>query len=224
MSVTLAFDVYGTLIDTQGVVSKLQEFVGDKAASFSQTWREKQLEYTFRRGLMQNYQNFAVCTSNALDYTCTFYKENLSIQQRQALLDVYRTLPAFQDVQAGLTQLQAAGCQLYAFSNGRRDAVETLLVTAGIRELFLGVISTDDIQSFKPNPAVYRHFLTESKASASKAWLVSSNSFDVIGAISAGMNAAWLRRSQEAIFDPWGIDPTITVASLLELTEKLANK
>jgi 2-haloacid dehalogenase len=82
MSVTLAFDVYGTLIDTQGVVSKLQELVGDKATSFSQTWREKQLEYTFRRGLMQNYQNFSVCTSNALDYTCTFYKENLSIRFR----------------------------------------------------------------------------------------------------------------------------------------------
>jgi len=37
MSLTLAFDVYGTLIDTQGVVLKLQEFVGDKAMSFSQT-------------------------------------------------------------------------------------------------------------------------------------------------------------------------------------------
>lgn len=224
MSVTLAFDVYGTLIDTQGVVSKLQELVGDKATSFSQTWREKQLEYTFRRGLMQNYQNFSVCTSNALDYTCTFYKENLSIQQRQALLEHYRTLPAFQDVQAGLSQLKEAGYRLYAFSNGSADAVETLLVTAGIRELFLGVISTNDIQSFKPNPAVYHHFLKESNASESNAWLVSSNSFDVIGAISAGMNAAWVRRSQEAIFDPWGIDPTITVASLLELNDKLANK
>jgi 2-haloacid dehalogenase len=224
MSVTLAFDVYGTLIDTQGVVSKLQEFVGDKAVSFSQTWREKQLEYTFRRGLMQNYQNFSVCTSNALDYTCSFYKENLSKQQRLALLDVYRTLPAFNDVQQGLTQLKKAGYRLYAFSNGSADAVETLLVTAGVRELFLGVISTDDIQSFKPNPAVYSHFLNESNASENNAWLISSNSFDVIGAISAGMKAAWVRRSQEAIFDPWGIDPTITVASLLELNEKLTDK
>jgi 2-haloacid dehalogenase len=224
MSVTLAFDVYGTLIDTQGVVSKLQELVGDKAASFSQTWRDKQLEYTFRRGLMQNYQDFSVCTSNALDYTCSFYKEHLSKQQRIVLLDVYRTLPAFNDVQQGLTQLKKAGYRLYAFSNGSADAVETLLVAAGIRKLFLGVISTNDIQSFKPNPAVYRHFLKESNTSANQAWLVSSNSFDVIGAISAGMNAAWVQRSQGAIFDPWGIDPTITVASLLELNEKLADK
>ena len=31
MSVTLAFDVYGTLIDTHGVVSKLQEITGINA-------------------------------------------------------------------------------------------------------------------------------------------------------------------------------------------------
>lgn len=45
---TLAFDVYGTLINTHGVVSALEELVGDKAKTFSSTWRDKQLEYSFR--------------------------------------------------------------------------------------------------------------------------------------------------------------------------------
>jgi len=31
MTITLAFDVYGTLIDTHGVVAKLQEIVGANA-------------------------------------------------------------------------------------------------------------------------------------------------------------------------------------------------
>ena len=51
---TLAFDVYGTLIDTNGVVDLLEKFIGDKAKAFSATWRDKQLEYSFRRGHMQN--------------------------------------------------------------------------------------------------------------------------------------------------------------------------
>ena len=50
MSATLGFDVYGTLIDTQGVLSSLENMIPDKAKSFSQTWREKQLEYSFRGG------------------------------------------------------------------------------------------------------------------------------------------------------------------------------
>lgn len=218
---TLAFDVYGTLINTHGVVSALQELAGDQAQAFSNTWRDKQLEYSFRKGLMQNYETFAVCTSQALDYTCACYGTSLSDAQKQSLMSIYRVLPAFDDVAEGLKQLQNAGFRLYAFSNGAADALELLLNNAGIRELFLGVVSVDDIKSFKPNPAVYSHFLRQSKSTGGSAWLISSNPFDVIGAISAGMKSAWVRRSPEAIFDPWGIEPTITVNSLLGLDNKI---
>ena len=219
--ITLAFDVYGTLINTHGVVSALEELVGDQAKAFSNTWRDKQLEYSFRKGLMQNYETFAVCTSQALDYTCVFYGTSLSAGQKQELMSLYRVLPAFDDVAEGLRRLQNSGFRLYAFSNGAADALEVLLNNAGIRELFLGVVSVDDIKSFKPNPAVYSHFLRQSQSTGGSAWLISSNPFDVIGAISAGMKSAWVRRSPEAIFDPWGIEPTITVNSLLELDKKI---
>jgi 2-haloacid dehalogenase len=223
MSTTLAFDVYGTLIDTHGVVSKLDEMIGGEAKEFSLTWREKQLEYSFRRGLMQNYERFSVCTSHALDYTCTYYKVSLSKEQKQILLESYRTLPAFTDVKNGLERLKKNNYRLFAFSNGTAEAVETLLVSAGVREFFLGVVSVDELKSFKPNPAVYSHFLRKSESLGSHAWLVSSNPFDVIGAISAGMRAAWIRRSEEAIFDPWGIEPTIIAESILELDAKISD-
>ena len=221
MAVTLAFDVYGTLIDTHGVVAKLEELVGDRARDFSSTWRDKQLEYSFRRGLMQNYENFAVCTRDALDYTCSRYGVEMEPAQKQALLDIYRELPAFGDVDGALADLAARDCRLYAFSNGSADAVETLLSAAGIRDRFLGVVSCDDVRSFKPNPAVYAHFLRQADAAGSEAWLISGNPFDVIGAISAGMRAAWVRRSDESIFDPWGIEPTATLTSLGELADRI---
>ena len=53
------------------------------------------------------------------------------------------------------------------------------------------------------------------------AWLISSNPFDVIGAISSGMRAAWVQRSPEVLFDPWGIEPTITLSSLSDLADKI---
>ncbi|UGA56861.1 haloacid dehalogenase type II [Vibrio sp. VB16] len=214
MPTTLAFDVYGTLIDTHGVTSVLEKFTGNKAEAFSHTWRNKQLEYSFRRGLMLRYQNFAVCTANALDYSCQFHKIELITEQKEALLESYKTLPCFDDVIATLTQLKQDGFRLFAFSNGSQIAINQLLESAGISELFHGVVSCDDVQSFKPNPAVYAHFLRESEAKGNKVWLISSNPFDVIGAISAGMQATWVKRSEEAIFDPWGIEPTATVSSL----------
>ncbi|EGY02548.1 haloacid dehalogenase, type II [Nitrospirillum viridazoti Y2] len=222
MKVTLAFDVYGTLIDTHGLVAVLREMVGDRAADFSRTWRERQLEYAFRRALMQNYVPFSVCTAQALDHTCALYKTPFSPEQRMVLLDAYRTLPAFADVADGLARLRAAGFRLYAFSNGAADAVRTLLDAAGISGLFQGVVSTDDLRSFKPSPAVYSHFLRAAGATHAEAWLVSSNPFDVIGALSAGWRAAWVQRSPEALFDPWGISPTVTVADLRDLAAAIA--
>lgn len=220
MSKVIAFDVYGTLIDTDGVKSALQKVVGDKAEAFSQTWRSKQLEYAFRRGLMQRYENFAVCTRDALDYSCLYYQESLSDTQKQVLFDTYSQLPAFKDVEAGLSRLKADGHRLFAFSNGSKQAVEALLINAGIRSFFDDIVSTDGIKSFKPNPAVYQYFLQKAGVTDNKAWLVSSNCFDVIGAVSAGMNAAWLKRNETDIFDPWNIKPTVTITSLLALVDK----
>lgn len=222
MPITLAFDVYGTLINTQGVVSTLHGLIGNQAEEFSRIWRDKQLEYSFRRGLMQNYEKFSICTSNALDFTCSILKISLTNEQKENLLKCYRTLPAFSDVVDGLKQLKSSGFRIYAFSNGSSDAVEELLVAAGIRNYFIGVVSVDDIKSFKPNPAVYSYFLRKSGSSSNDTWLISSNPFDVIGAISAGIKSAWVQRSEDAVFDPWGIKPTIVVNNLNKLGENIS--
>ena len=221
MPTVLAFDVYGTLIDTHGVVVKLRDFIGNKAEEFSHVWREKQLEYSFRRGLMRSYETFGVCTSQALDYTNAYLGVELTAEQKAELLSEYRSLPAFDDVKESLEGLKAAGHILYAFSNGTSDAVEGLLAAAGILDLFDGVVSVDDQQTFKPSPDVYEHLLNTTAASARDTWLISSNSFDVIGAIAYGLNSTWVRRSNKSIFDPWGIDPTHTIKTLRELVRVL---
>jgi len=221
MTVTLAFDVYGTLIDTAGVIDKLKEHVPDQAAAFSALWREKQLEYSFRRGLMQNYREFSVCTRQALDYTCRVLEADIPETDRDSLMEVYRVLPPFAEVAEALKVLRAGHARMFAFSNGTADAVRGLLQNAGIDGLFDDVVSTDEIRSFKPNPGVYAHFLRRSGATGAEAWLISSNPFDVIGAISAGMRAVWVKRSPQAVFDPWEIQPTVTIGSLADLPNAL---
>ena len=217
---TIAFDVYGTLIDTDGVVDRLREWIGSQAETFSQTWRSKQLEYSFRRGLMRRYENFAVCTRHALEYCCAEYGMSFSEEQKDALLQSYRALPAFGDVQDSLAGLKAQGHRLFAFSNGTAEAVQEVLQANRLREWFEGVVSCDALKTFKPNPDVYHYFMAEA-GDSNDAWLISGNPFDVIGAVSAGMKSAWVKRSDTAVFDPWGIEPTVTVSTLSELCEKV---
>lgn len=214
---TLAFDVYGTLIDTHGLVSILEAVAGKNAAELSQLWRQKQLEYSFRRALMKRYCSFAKCTAEALEFACNSFHIELSEQLRQALLDGYRKLPAFPDVASGLERAHDAGFRLYAFSNGLASDINSVLYHAGIRKYFLDIISVDEVHSFKPDPDVYRYFMRHTGSTVEKSWLISSNPFDVTGARSVGMQAIWVRRSTDAIFDPWEYHPTAIASSLQEI-------
>lgn len=221
MATTLAFDVYGTLIDTRGVAVALQQHVGERANAFAGLWREKQLEYSFRRGLMQQYETFTVCTTHALEYACSFYSVEISDADKTELMAAYRALPAFADVDAGLKELQSDGLNMYAFSNGPQADVRQLLQTAGIENYFTDIVSVDEIKTFKPDPAVYEHFLHRANTTSGEAWLISSNPFDVIGAMAVGMRVAWVKRNEKALFDPWGVTPTVTITKLSELASAI---
>ncbi len=217
MPYTLAFDVYGTLINTAGVVDALRPHLGERAAAFSSRWREKQLEYSFRRGLMGAYRDFSICTRDALSYTCREFDLGLTGAQSQALLDAYRVLPAFDDARQALEMLSQTQHRLYAFSNGLPGDVENLLQHACIRDYLLDVISVDEIKSFKPDPAVYRLFNQRTQSEAQETWLISSNPFDILGAHHCGFHTAWVQRQASALFDPWGIEPSATITGLTEL-------
>ena len=220
-TLTIGFDVYGTLIDTHGVVVQLESMIGSEAKSFSQMWREKQLEYTFRRGLMGQYQHFGICTRQALEFTDTFLGTGLSEEQRDTLISAYASLPAFDDVADGLARLSQSGHRLLAFSNGQGSAVKAVLDNADIADRFEGIVSVDEIGTFKPNPAVYRHFADSTGSTMESCWLVSSNGFDVIGAVATGMKAAWIQRSQSMVFDPWEFQPSVVLQSLADLPEAI---
>jgi 2-haloacid dehalogenase len=223
MKYTLAFDVYGTLINTSSVFDSLEKMIGDKAKPVMDTWRNKQLEYSFRRGLMNKFVDFSVCTNDALEYSCKWFKVNLSDTQKGTLMNEYKVLPAFGDVKEGLQTLKKEGHKLYAFSNGSKNAVSNLLIHAEIIGLFDGVVSVEDVKIFKPSPLVYQYFNKKTNSIKSDSWLISSNPFDVIGAVSYGMKTSWVKRSSEVIFDPWGIEPTEIISGITELSSKLEN-
>lgn len=218
----LAFDVYGTLIDTHGVVDALTSYLGDKQSAqlFSQQWRDKQLEYSFRRAAMRCYVDFSECTTSALKYVNGAYDNALTEPNCEALLELYTRLPAFADARAGLERFAAAGIPCYAFSNGSQAAVQQLLTQAKLTELLQGIVSVENMRAFKPDPAVYAYFMRCAGVSAAQAWLISSNSFDVLGAKSAGMRSAWIKRSEAQQLDPWpDLEPDLQLTSLVSLAE-----
>jgi 2-haloacid dehalogenase len=214
----LGFDVYGTLIDTSAVGITIDAILPGRGAAFAAAWRQKQLEYTFRRAAMKSYRDFDVCTAAALDHTASVFGAKLTDVQKAKLLDRYRELPAFVDVAPALDALHAQGARLLAFSNGVPQTVHDVLQHAGILHRFEDIVSVDEAKTFKPDPVAYLHYVRRACATCSECWLVSSNPFDVIGAIAAGMRAVWVQRDPAIPFDPWELEPTAVIHDLSDLS------
>jgi 2-haloacid dehalogenase len=141
----------------------------------------------------------------------------LTEESRADLMQHYRKLPPFPEVAAGLTSLKAGGHLLAAFSNGEAGMVRAVLEHAKLAPLLDDVVSTDEVKTFKPDPATYAHAAQRLGQAAGAVWLVSSNPFDIIGAKSAGLLTAWVKRDRSATFDPWGVEPDLVVSGLDQL-------
>jgi 2-haloacid dehalogenase len=215
----LAFDVYGTLIDPFRMEEHLRADFGEMAREASELWRSKQIEYSFRRALMKNYQTFGVCTAQALRFVSAHLGVALSEEAQQTLLAQYRRLPAYPDAAAALDRLASRGFEIVACSNGTENAVRESLQHAGLLPRFRKIVSVDAIRTFKPDPAVYEYLVAEARAPRESVWLISSNPFDVIGAKACGLRTVWVRRDLKRIFDPWEFEADVTIHSLTELQD-----
>ena len=220
MPEALAFDLYGTLVDPMRIGRLLQNFLPDDAAQTTQTWRRTQLEYTFRLAAMERHEGFDSVTRKALDHALAMADRTLEEGQKEELMAAYHELETFEDVEAGLGRLLEGGHEMIIFSNGTPRMIEDNMASAGLKPYFRDYVSVDEVGTFKPSPRVYRHAADRLGRPVEEVRLISSNPFDVIGANSVGMQAAWIDRSG-GLFDTLGHPPELIVTTLTELADAL---
>ena len=216
----LAFDMYGTLVDPIRIWKQLEQYIPREAQRVAETWRQKQLEFTFRLTAMERYEDFTQVTRKALDHALAMAERELDAAQKDALMAQYNDLERFADVEPGLQRLKEAGYTMIVFSNGSPSMLNAIMNAAQLQPYFQGFVSVDEVKVYKPSPKVYRHGANRLGRAIEDVRLISSNPFDVIGAQAAGMQAAWVNRSR-GLFDPLGSRPEIVVETLTELADKL---
>lgn len=219
MAATLAFDVYGTLINTDGVLENLKKIIPLQADSVMHLWRSKQLEYTFRRGLMHVYVDFDQCTREALQFALAANNIELNQPTIDEILNFYTDLPAFVDALPALKKLKAENTRCVAFSNGRAAAVRQILAQAELLPFFEDIVSVENVQTFKPHPKVYAYLCERCGSKPDEIWLISGNSFDVMGATAAGLKSIWVQRQISQKLDFWEWEPDKIIRNLKELAD-----
>ena len=111
------FDAYGTLFDVNSAARASQDLLGEKWQTLAELWREKQLQYTWLRGLAGRHADFWQVTGDALDFALSALRlEDPALRAR--LMDLYLVLSAYPEVPGVLRRLKAAGMKLAILSNG----------------------------------------------------------------------------------------------------------
>jgi len=192
---TLAFDAYGTLFDVYSVGALSEELFPGQGTPLTLLWRAKQLQYSTLRSLMGRHATFWQVTEDGLVYAAKSLGLDLTTAKRERLMDAYLTLTAFPDVKPGLEALKRAGLRVAIMSNGEPKMLQAAAESAGIDQILDDIISVEDIKVFKPKPEVYGLIQKHLPGPQSAIGFVSSNSWDIAGAASAGLTTFWIQRS-----------------------------
>jgi 2-haloacid dehalogenase len=219
----LVFDAYGTLFDVHSVAALCEELWPGKGDVVTRSWRAKQLEYTWQRSLMRRYQDFKRVTEAGLRWACAAAGVALADAQLLRLMDAYLNLAPFPEVGGALAVLRQKKLRLAILSNGSPAMLRPLVKNAGLREAFHAVVSVDELEIYKPAPAVYRLAIEKLGVPKQAIGFVSSNCWDACGARSFGFTTFWVNRSR-APLDDLGAAPDHVIATLAELPALVARE
>lgn len=190
------FDVFETMLQVEALRSRFVD-VG---------WPEHDWEVFFTRSvrdgmaltLAGGVRPFADVARAALRTTT---RHTLSEEALDHVLAGFRELPPYPDVEPALRALARARIPCYAFTHGAAEMASDGLDRAGLRTYLRGVLSTEEIRSFKPPARAYNWACQQVDAPADRVALVAVHSWDTHGAVRAGLVAGFATRLEGAVPD-----------------------
>lgn len=213
------FDAYGTLFDVHSVVMRAGTSVGGDPQALSQLWRQKQLEFTWLRALMDRYEDFWQITEAALRTALAQLQMEASEPQIQQLLNAYLTPAVFPDAKAALKALRDFPRAI--LSNGTPAMLEAAVHNNGLESDFTAIVSVDPLKTYKPSPKVYQLGPDALHLPAEEILFVSSNAWDAAGAKAFGYSVCWCNRSGR-LMDQLGFAPDMVVSTLDQIPDPRA--
>lgn len=217
----LLFDAYGTLFDVHSVIRNSGVGISGNLNGLSQLWRQKQLEYTWLRALVDRYEDFWHITEAALRTAVRLLSIEVTDSQVDSLMQAYLAPAAFPEVVSGLEGLK--GLPLAILSNGSPAMLDAAARHSSLESYFAEIISVDRVRTYKPSPRVYELGTQTLKLPAAEILFISSNQWDAAGAKAFGYRVCWCNRSGVEMED-WGFAPDFTVSRLDQIGEILKGR
>jgi 2-haloacid dehalogenase len=209
----ILFDVNETLSDLSPLGARFLE-VG-ASASAAPLWFSSVLRDGFALTVMGENPPFAGVARELLLTHLADSTLNRSVEEAAShVMDGLAGLELHPDAAHGIHRLHEDGFRLVTLSNGSTSIADRLLEAGQVRDRFEKLLSVEDAGGWKPAAAAYHYAAAQCGVEPSEMVLVAVHPWDIGGADRAGLQTAWVNRSDgpypatfpEATYTVPGID------------------
>src|SRR6201994_5145512 len=188
----IVFDVNETLLDLETMAPTFERIFNDKSAM--RLWFANFILYSAALTVAGQYVPFTDIGGAVMKMLADTRGIEIRDTDRRELTDKFSTMPPHPEVPAALRKLRDAGFRLFTLTDNLLEVQTRQLEHGGIVDLFERRFSADGVKHHKPSHQAYTYVERELGVKASQLCLIACHTWDTLGAVAAGWEAALIKR------------------------------
>jgi 2-haloacid dehalogenase len=188
----IVFDVNETLLDLGTMEPTFERIFGEKSAI--RLWFANLIMYSAALTVAGCYVPFTDIGSAVMKMLADTRGIRIDETDKKELTEKFSTMPPHPEVPAALRKLRDAGFRLFTLTDNLLEVQTRQLEYGGVVDLFERRFSADGVKHHKPSPQAYGYVASELAVKPSELCLIACHTWDTLGAVAAGWEAALIKR------------------------------
>jgi 2-haloacid dehalogenase len=188
----IVFDVNETLLDLRTMEPTFERIFGDKRDM--RLWFANFIMYSAALTVAGCYVPFTDIGAAVMKMLADTQGIKISDTDKRELTEKFSTMPPYPEVPGALRKLRGAGFRLFTLTDNLLEVQTHQLEHGGIVDLFERRFSADGVKHHKPSRQAYGYVERELDVRPSQLCLIACHTWDTLGAVAAGWEAALIKR------------------------------
>lgn len=214
----IVFDVNETILDLRTMEPIFERIFGERSAM--RLWFANLIMYSAALTVAGCYVPFTDIGSAVMKMLADTQDIKINEVDKAELTERFSTMPPYSEVPAALRKMRDAGFRLFTLTDNLLEVQTRQLEHGGIVDLFERRFSADSVRHHKPSRQAYAHVEKELGVQASQLCLIACHTWDTLGAVAAGWQAALIKRVGNDVLGV-GPQPQIVGDDLNDVADQL---
>jgi 2-haloacid dehalogenase len=188
----IVFDVNETLLDLQTMEPIFERIFGERQAM--RLWFANLILYSAALTVASTYVPFTEIGGAVMKMLADTRGIKIGDADKKELTEKFSTMPPHPEVPGALRKLRDAGFRLFTLTDNLLEVQTRQLTHGGIVDLFERRFSADEVKHHKPSREAYGLVERELGAAPEQFCLIACHTWDTLGAVAAGWQAALIKR------------------------------